>query len=100
MLPVLPVYNLDREWPAHDIHEAVEVKRKIGARYAPPGPHGQSDPCLQCRFTAPVEAVCTPDDWIVFNWCEGLPGVDHSEAVAARMIADLNLCIPARRRKR
>ncbi len=87
--PVLLVYNLDREWPAHDIHEAVEETEKLGRAMRRQG--HTVNLIRVCNADLPLQLKpYDPDDWIVFNWCEGLPGVDHSEAVAARMIADLN----------
>jgi D-alanine-D-alanine ligase len=88
MPPVLLVYNLDRTWPPHDIHEAVTETEKLGRAMRR---QGHSVTVIQvCDADLPLRLKpYDPDDWIVFNWCEGLPGVDHSEAVAARMIADM-----------
>ncbi len=87
--PVLLIYNLDREWPAADIQEAVGETEKLARAMRA---HGQKVQLIRvCNADLPaLLKPYDPDDWIVFNWCEGLPGVDHSEAVAARMIADLN----------
>jgi D-alanine-D-alanine ligase len=84
-MPVLLLYNLDPTWTRNEQEEvAVEVHRlavgleQEGHRVELVAVEGAIPLDLPQRFP--------PDKWIVFNWCESLPGVPHSEAHVARAL--------------
>ncbi|MCA1810150.1 MAG: hypothetical protein LC725_12010, partial [Lentisphaerae bacterium] len=89
LLPVLLVYDLDPDWPAHDIQESLETSQQLKRALQRQG-HAVS--LLQARDGGLEKLLqpYRPEDWLLFNWCEGLPGIMHSEALAARIIQGMN----------
>lgn len=88
-LPVLLVYDLDDAWDPVDVEVALEETRRFTAALRR---HGHSVVPVPLR-SADVAAHLEPYDpsrHVVFNWCEGLPGLDHSDDAAARALEDLN----------
>jgi D-alanine-D-alanine ligase len=84
--PVLLLYNLDPAWPVEDRDIAAQETDRLvsGLR--------------ELGHPVDVFAVCHPDladclkpydprEWIVFNWCEELPGLPHSDAQVAEILA-------------
>ena len=87
-LPVLLLYNIDPAWQAAEQDEAVtatqeliEALRQVGH---PVTPVQVNDLDLR-RFLAPYN----PDRFVVLNWCEAVPGIAHSDALAADVLEEM-----------
>lgn len=88
-LPVLMVFDLDESW---EPHERAEVMADTGRLVAALRRRGHSVVPLPLT-DADLPSLLAPYDpsrYVVFNWCEGLPGVDRSDHAVARALEDLN----------
>ncbi len=75
-LPVLLVHNIDPEWPEEDVEYArtqalgvAKALRNVGHRVTSVSVRHPNLRRLLRRYS--------PEDYVVFNWCEALPGVEH-----------------------
>lgn len=84
-LPVLLLYNLDPSWPSDDIAGALRdvaiVEASLVEAGHPVEPVAIQDPNLDQHLRD-----YDPEKCVVFNWCEELPGIVRSEALAARVL--------------
>lgn len=88
-IPILMFFNLDLiEWTEKDqkdVHELVltlkEAMVKIG--------HSVTTVQLSDANISDTLKKYDPDNYIVFNWCEGIPGIPHSFAKPAQTLEDL-----------
>lgn len=87
-LPVLLIYNLDPTWEPHEQDEVERETRRLGAAMAEVGHPVSLMPIVDAGLTAQLSAF-NPDDHLVFNWCESLPGIPYSEALVANTLEDL-----------
>ncbi len=81
-VPVLVVYNVDPAWAAPDREEVVSVSTSLGRAIAEVG-HPTSFLPVEGADIAEYLSAYHPLEHIVLNWCEGIPGVPHSEWMAA-----------------
>jgi len=84
-LPVLLLFNVDAAWEAHEIREAFEETGRLAAAIAQIGHPLEVVPIRDMNLLNQLEHF-DPRDFIVFNWCEGLPGLAHSEARVAELL--------------
>ncbi len=88
-LPVLILYNVDPAWLSSEIEEAVHGAQEIESAL-----RGVGHPVTRVPVTDANLSLClrdfNPDKYIVLNWCEELPGIPHSEAMVAQILASLN----------
>lgn len=84
-LPVLLIHNLSPDWPPEDIRDAEEDVATLAGALKDLGHRVEllavGDERLGARL-APYD----PRDQIIFNWCEELPGVPHSEPEVAAIL--------------
>ena len=87
-LPVLLLYNIDPAWEPQEQEEAVtatqeliDALRQVGH---PVTPVQVNDTDLR-RFLSPYD----PGRYVVLNWCEALPGIAHSDALAAETLEQM-----------
>ncbi len=87
-LPVLLIYDIDPSWTAEEQEQANRACQRLGHAMRRQGHSVRflpvSDPDLHS-----ILAAYDPRDVIVFNWCEGLPGIDRSEAWVAETLERL-----------
>ena len=88
-IPVLMFFNLDLiEWTEKDqkdvINLVLALKQAMEIIGHPVVPVQLSDANVSSAFHN-----YNPDDYIVFNWCEGIPGIPHSFSSAAQTLEDL-----------
>ncbi len=88
-LPVLMLYNLDRTWAAHEIEEAIAEANHLQAALQEVGHPVTPVIIYDTDLVTPLRPY-SRDEYIVLNWCEGLPGLPHSYALVARTLEDLN----------
>lgn len=86
--PVLLLYNLDPAWPAEDRNESFQAMEKLMGELQREG-HTVIPVCLEDANLAGQLAEYAPDDYLVFNWCEEIPGAPRSAAEVARCLEDL-----------
>lgn len=88
-IPILLLYNVDLSWLPHEIEESRrEVERlETSMREAghPVTPQPVYDACL-----ADVLRAHDPAEYVVLNWCEGVPGLPHSDALVAQTLETMN----------
>jgi D-alanine-D-alanine ligase len=84
-LPVLLLHNLDPAWPSVERDIAVQEAEKLASALRDLG-HPVT-PIIVCDtdLTARLKDH-DPGKWIVFNWCEELPGIPHSDALVAEIL--------------
>jgi D-alanine-D-alanine ligase len=84
-IPVLMISNIDRRESSEEIRESisltvnlVDALQEVGHPVTSIFVEADDLPCLLRPFC--------PDEIIVFNWCEELPGIPHSEALVAQVL--------------
>lgn len=82
-LPVLLLYNLNPSWTAQEQEEVIAASERLGEAIAAVG-HPTTLAAVTSEDLATVLAPHDPSAHIVLNWCEGLPGVPHSDSLVAR----------------
>jgi D-alanine-D-alanine ligase len=87
-LPVLLLYNLDRNWPVEEIQESVEAMEILCAGLQQEG-YSVTPVCLEDADLPGCLSGFHPNNYLVFNWCEELPGVPRSAAAVARTLEAL-----------
>jgi D-alanine-D-alanine ligase len=88
-LPVLLIYNVDPVWTSHERDEVTGETRRLGSAMEEQGHSVMLIPITTANLAAQLEPF-HPDDHIVFNWCECLPGIPHSEAHVTETLESLN----------
>ena len=61
--------------------ELIEALRQVGHPVTPV----RSDDLDLRRFLSPYD----PDHFVVLNWCEAMPGIAHSDALAAETLEEM-----------
>jgi D-alanine-D-alanine ligase len=84
-LPVLMLYNLDRDWDQDEIALTVELAETFTQALSHIG-HSVRSVCLENQDLQGLLSPYHPDEWLVFNWCEVIPGIPHSAALVARSL--------------
>jgi D-alanine-D-alanine ligase len=84
-LHVLLLYNFDREWPSADINEVQQAARLMCEALRS---EGYSVNEVGINDSDLISHLCdyNPDNCVIFNWCEELPGVPHSSAQVAKIL--------------
>ncbi len=84
-IPVLLLYNLDPKWTTREQAEALDATSQLGKALCAAG-----FPTTLVQVTnsdlGSVLSGYDPLDYVVFNWCESLPGVHHSEWLVAEYL--------------
>jgi D-alanine-D-alanine ligase len=85
----LLLHNLDRTWP---FHETQQILRQIQAIKSALGLHGHTivDLPIHDALLSMSLVEYDPKEYVVLNWCEGLPGVLHSEALVAETLETMD----------
>ena len=77
-LPVLLITNIDPAWPLEVIRDYEAETRLLINALIEVG-HPIRDVCIQSADLQMVLEGYDPNNYLVFNWCEELPGIPHSE---------------------
>ncbi len=86
--PLLLLYNLDPAWAEEDRNESFQAMEKLRGELQREG-YNVIPVCLEDANLAGKLDEYAPDDYLVFNWCEEIPGVPRSAAEVARRLEDL-----------
>jgi len=87
-LPVLLLHNMNPEWTEEEQLESEEDVTTLGHALNELG-HPVEVVAVHDESLAERLSVFDPRHYIVFNWCEELPGVPHSEAEVAAVMERL-----------
>lgn len=87
-LPVLHLYNLDSDWDYRDLEGALKSNEAITTALQNAG-HPVIQAALSCNDLGSLLSCHSPEDLIIFNQCEGIPGIPHSEHEVARIIESM-----------
>lgn len=79
------LYNLDLTWPAEEQRTATEAAEALVKALAEAGCGPVPVPVTHADLETKLKDF-SPLDHIVLNWCEGLPGVPHSEWLVAAQL--------------
>jgi D-alanine-D-alanine ligase len=87
-LPVLLLHNLDDTWEPADLEKALDEVDALEQALRNQGHPVINIPIYDADLAGRLKDY-DPDEYIVFNGCEGLPGIPFSEAQAAKIIESL-----------
>jgi D-alanine-D-alanine ligase len=84
-IPVLLLYNLDPKWSAREQAEVLNVTSQVGKALSIAGYLTTLVPVNNSDLDS-VLSEYNPLEYIVFNWCESLPGIHHSESLVVEYL--------------
>lgn len=87
-LSILFLYNVDPDWDLHDSISALESNEKMCSALKDAG-HSVIAVQISGQNPRAILSRYSPKEMIVFNQCESIPGIPHSEHEAARIIESL-----------
>jgi D-alanine-D-alanine ligase len=86
-IPVL-FYNVDPSWTTREKDDVEALSRQLTQALARTG-HPTESVALSDGSVADSLSSYDPESVVVFNWCEGVPGVPRSEPLVARELTAL-----------
>jgi len=87
-IPVLLLYNLDPSWSMQDQHECHAVVDSFASALNKAG-HAVHNVCIRSDDLETVLEKFDPELFLIFNWCEELPGIPRSEDEVAQILERL-----------
>lgn len=87
-IPVLLLYNADPAWEAVDAAESSRAAFQMEESLQSEG-HPVTPVCVRSQDLRGTLAGYCPQDHVVLNWCEELPGLHRSEAQVAQALESL-----------
>jgi D-alanine-D-alanine ligase len=84
-LPILLLYNLEPSWTNLEREEVISLSTQLGQAISSVGYPTTLVPLLNEDIGA-VLGSYEPSEHIVFNWCESIPGIAHSEWMVAKSL--------------
>jgi len=87
-LPVLLVHNLDETWDPADLEKAIDGVDELEKALRSQGHPVINIPVYDSDLAGRLKRF-DPDEHIVFNGCESLPGIPFSEARVAQILESL-----------
>ena len=87
-LPILLLYDLDLSWQPADIDEVQREVHPLAASLSALG-HPVTTVAVNDADLASALSVYDPAEYVVFNWCECLPGVPRSDVLVACTLSTL-----------
>lgn len=88
-IPVLILHNVDPAWDLNEQATAYEAVNKLKTGLHNEGHPVVDVPVLNESLAETLQAY-HPHDYVVFNWCEGLPGLPRSESKVAQKLEECN----------
>jgi D-alanine-D-alanine ligase len=84
-LPVLLLFDLDPDWSVNDQEEVLDLTSQLDKAIRSLGCQTTLVPVFDNDLSL-LLAQYDPLDYIVFNWCESIPGIAHSEWLVAEFL--------------
>ncbi len=84
-LPVLMLYNIDPEWSREEIEESRQAAQVLTYAMRQVG-HPVTEACLDNQDLDGLLDPYSPENVVVFNWCEEIPGFPKSYDLVARKL--------------
>jgi D-alanine-D-alanine ligase len=88
-IPILLLHNVDPAWEPAETAVALDAVEKLKTGLCSEGHPVIVVPVADDRLIQILEPY-RPDEYIVFNWCEELPGKLHSDSLVAEILEALN----------
>ncbi|MGQ9843661.1 MAG: D-alanine--D-alanine ligase family protein [Spirochaetota bacterium] len=88
-IPVLLLHDIDPQWELHEQEAAYQSSQVLINELQNEG-HSIIDIPVTHHYLDTLLKSYNPNEYIIFNWCEGLPGVSHSEHVVAQILEEHN----------
>ena len=86
-IPVLLLHNLNPEWSSAERVKAAAVVETLAVALRGLGHPVASVPVVDSDLAARL-APFPPRRWVVFNWCEELPGINHGDAAVVTLLEE------------
>ncbi len=87
-LPILMLHNLNPEWTSEELLETEQDVATLSSAMNELG-HPVEIVAVEDDGLAERLSAYDPENYIVFNWCEELPGVPHSEPEVAAVMEQM-----------
>jgi D-alanine-D-alanine ligase len=87
-IPVLLLHNVDPAWEPAEMAVALDAVDRLESELRQEGHPVTGVPVADDSLIKILEPY-HPDEYVVFNWCEELPGRHRSDSVVAEILEDL-----------
>ncbi len=87
-IPVVLLYNINPEWTEKEKEEVVRQTTELGNALRETG-YPLFTVCIQNDDITSALRDFDPDQYIIFNWCEDIPGVERGEWLVAQKLEEL-----------
>ena len=84
-IPVVLLYNVDPQWTKAEKEEAINLSTQLGHALIEVGYPTVFVPIADDDIAHHLHPF-DPSEHIIFNWCESLPGLSHSEWLVAKRL--------------
>lgn len=84
-MKVLLIYDLDPQWTPEEKHEVADAHARLKDALSRSGHALDFLPVVDPDFAANLERYDAAE-CLLFNWCDGIPGLQHSEWLVARQL--------------
>jgi len=84
-IPVVLLYNVDPDWTPAEKEEVISYSTRLGHALIEAGYPTVFVPVADDDIAHHLQAF-DPSECIIFNWCEALPGIEHSEWLVAKRL--------------
>ena len=87
-IPVVLLYNVNPEWTQDEKYEVIRLSTQLSDALVSVGHPTFPVPIMDddiARHLLPFD----PAKYIIFNWCEGLPGIENSESLVIKNLERL-----------
>lgn len=84
-IPVVLLYNIDPHWTQAEKEEVINLSAQLGHALIDVGYPIVFVPIADDDIANHLHSF-DPAEHIIFNWCEGLPGLEHSEWLVAKRL--------------
>ncbi len=88
-IPVIVLHDIDPQWELHEQEAAHQSAQKLINELQNEG-HTVLDIPVTHHSLDKILRNYNPNEFVLFNWCESLPGVDHSEHTVAQILEEHN----------
>jgi D-alanine-D-alanine ligase len=85
---VLLLYDLNPQWTAHEKDEVADAHSRLGDALCASGYSLDFLPVVDQHFPEALRAYDSRQ-CLLFNWCDGIPGLHHSEWLVARQLEQM-----------